>query len=210
MQAIKVYAHDHGATVNDLLLTAFYRTFFELNNTPSSKPMIHQTSIDLRRYLPNRKAEAICNLSGALYTTLERKLGEAFEGTLERVVAAMGKLKENYPGLESAAGLEYLYSQGFADLQRYLAESAAMSKRYNVTFPLLSNFGLLESYHFGGLHLSSGYISSPIMYQPGFMPGVTTCNGEMVLSVGYCGEENTRAVKDFLVAFTAEMPTWEQ
>ena len=74
--------------------------------------MILQVSIDLRRYLPNHKAEAICNLSGALYIALERKNGETFEGTLARVTASMNKLKENYPGLESAAGLEYLFSQG--------------------------------------------------------------------------------------------------
>ena len=42
---------------------------------------------------------------GRNLVALERKSGEKFEGTLARVAASMKKLKANYPGLESAAGL---------------------------------------------------------------------------------------------------------
>jgi NRPS condensation-like uncharacterized protein len=137
---------------------------------------------------------------------LERKNGEAFEGTLARVVASIEKLKANYPGLESAAGLEYLFSQGFAGMEKYLMQSAEMGKKYHVTFPLLSNFGVLCDYHFGVLPMTGGYISSPIMYQPGFMLGATTFNDEMTLSVGFCGEENIEPVGSFLDTFIAELP----
>jgi NRPS condensation-like uncharacterized protein len=204
--AIKQFAHDKKATVNDVLLTAFYRTFFAINNTAEIKPMILQVSIDLRRYLPNCKAEAICNLSGALYIALEKKNAEAFEGTLERVGASMGKLKENSPGLESAAGLEYLYGQSYAGLEKYLAEAAEMGRKFNVTFPLLSNFGILCDHRFRELNTLKSYISSPIIYPPGFMLGVSTFNCEMTLSLGYCGRENTQQIEDFLKTFLLELP----
>jgi NRPS condensation-like uncharacterized protein len=168
--------------------------------------MMLQVSIDLRRYRPDRKAEAICNLSGAIYIALERKNGEPFEGTLSRVVASMGKLKANYPGLESAAGLEYLFSQGFAEMEKYLVQSSEMGKKYNVTFPLLSNFGVLCDYHFGELQMTGGFISSPIIYRPGFMLGATTFNDEMTLSVGFCGEENIKPLRSFLDIFIIELP----
>jgi len=203
--AIKKYAQNKKATINDVLLTALYTTLFDLNNTVEGKPMTNQISIDLRRYCPDHKAEAICNLSGALYVSLERKHGETFDGTLGRVGASMKKLKEDYPGLESAAGLEYLFSQGYAGLEKYLAESAAQGRKYNVAFPLLSNFGVLDDYHFGELHIVKGYITSPILYPPGFMLGATTFNDEMTLSIGYCGQENTKQVKDFLEASIAEL-----
>ena len=132
--AIKNYAQGKKATVNDVLLTALYRSLFAVNDTGESRPMLMQVAIDLRRYCPNGKAEAICNLSGALYIALERKLDEPFEGTLERVCGSMAKLKQDYPGLESAAGLEYLFSQGFAGMMKYLLESAEMGKKYNVIF----------------------------------------------------------------------------
>ena len=205
-KAIKVYAKSKGATINDLLLATLYRTFFVLNNTAEDKHMIHQVSIDLRRYCPNHKAEAVCNLSGALYIALERKIGEKFEQTLGRVTASLNKIKTDYPGLESAAGLEYLFRQGYVGLEKYLAESAAIGKQHNVTFPLLSNFGVLHDNRFGELSVKKGYISSPIMYQPGFMLGATTFNDEMTLSVGYCGQENQKAVKDFLDGYVSELP----
>ena len=206
-EEIKKYAQNKSTSVNDVLLAALFRAFFVLNNTSASSPMIIQVSIDLRRYLSKQKTEAICNLSGALYVALERKGGEEFDGTLSRVSAAMNRLKENYPGLESAAGLEYLASQGYLSLEKYLEEASAMGRKFNVTFPLLSNFGLLSLYRFGELNVISQFISSPIMYPPGFMLGVSTFNGEMTFSIGYCGKENSQQINRFLEIYVAELPS---
>jgi len=205
-EEIKKYAQNKSSSVNDVLLAALFRAFFVLNNTSSGSPMIIQVSIDLRRYLSKQKAEAICNLSGALYVALERKDGEEFDGTLARVSAAMNRLKENYPGLESAAGLEYLASQGYIGLEKYLKEASAMGKKFNVTFPLLSNFGVLSLYGFGKLNVINEFISSPIMYPPGFMLGVSTFNDEMTFSIGYCGKENSQQINRFLKIYVAELP----
>ncbi len=168
--------------------------------------MTIQVSIDLRRYCPNNKAEAICNLSGALYLGVERIQGEVFEKTLERIIVFMRKLKEDYPGIESAKGLEYMYEQGYPYLEKWLIESGAQSRKYNVTYPLLSNFGVLKEYDFGELHAIKSYITSPIMYPPGFMLGVSTYDEEMTLSIGYCGQENSRQVESFLDACMEKLP----
>lgn len=204
--AIKKYARDKKATVNDLLLTALYRTLFEINDTGYASPMTIQVSIDLRRYCPDNKAEAICNLSGALYLGVERIQGEMFEKTLERIAAFMRRLKEDYPGIESAKGLEYMYGQGYPVLEKWLKESGVESRKYKVTYPLLSNFGIMKEYNFGGLHIVKGYITSPVMYPPGFMLGVSTYNEEMTLSVGYCGQENSRQVESFLDTYMEQLP----
>jgi len=205
-EEIKKYAQNKSTSANDVLLAALFRAFFVLNNTPADSPMIMQVSIDLRRYLSKQKAEAICNLSGALYVALERKVGEEFDGTLARVSAAMSRLKENYPGLESAAGLEYLASQGYIGLEKYLEETSAIGRKFNVTFPLLSNFGVLSLYGFGELKVINEFISSPIMYLPGFMLGVSTFNDEMTFSIGYCGKENSQQINRFLEIYVAELP----
>lgn len=204
--AIKNYARKKKVTINDLLLTALYRTLFEINNTGYEKPMTVQVSIDLRRYCPDSKAEAICNLSGALYLNMERIQGETFEKNLERTVALMRKLKGDYPGIESAKGLEYMYRQGYPALEKWLIESGAQSRKYQVTYPLLSNFGILKEYKFGGLRTVKGYFTSPIMYPPGFMLGVSTCNEEMTLAIGYCGQENSRQVESFLDTYMEQLP----
>ncbi len=204
-EAIKKYALGKKVTINDLLLTALYRTLFEINNTKYDVPMMIQVSVDLRRYCPDNKAEAICNLSGALYLGVERKQGETFEGTLERIVIIMRKLKEEYPGVESAKGLEYLYRQGYPVMEKWITELGTRSREHNVTYPLLSNFGVLNEYSFGGLHTVKGYITSPIMYSPGFMLGVSTCKEEMTLCIGYCGQENSKQVERFLDSYIEEL-----
>lgn len=204
--AIENYARDKKATINDLLLTALYRTLFEINNTGYEAPMTVQVSIDLRRYCPDNKAEAICNLSGALYLGVERIQGEVFEKTLERIIVFMKKLKEDYPGIESAKALEYMYGQGYSALEKWLTESGAQSRKYNITYPLLSNFGILKEYDFGGLHTVKEYITSPVMYPPGFMLGVSTYNKEMTFSIGYCGQENFRQIENFLDTYIEQLP----
>jgi NRPS condensation-like uncharacterized protein len=203
---IKKYAHDKKATINDLFLTALYRTLFEINNTEYKVPMTIQVSIDLRRYCLDNEAEAICNLSGALYPGVERIQGEVFEKTLERIVFFMRKLKDNYPGIESAKGLEYKYGQGYPIMEKWIIESGVLMRKHNLTYPLLSNFGILKGYNFGGLLTVKGYITSPIMYPPGFMLGVCTYNEEITLSIGYCGQENHRLVESFLDVYLEEIP----
>jgi NRPS condensation-like uncharacterized protein len=140
---------------------------------------------------------------------LERKHDESFEETLERVVTVMNRFKRDYPGIESAGGLEYLFSQGYVKLEKYLVESAELCKKYNVTFPLLSNFGIINEYRFGDLFMTKGYITSPIMYSPGFMLGASTFNEEMAFSIGYCGQENTKQVNAFLDALIAQLPKYQ-
>ena len=81
-----------------------------------------------------------------------------------------------------------------------------MGKKYNVTFPLLSNFGVLAEYHFGELQMVNGYITSPVMYSPVFMLGASTFNDEMTLSIGYCGQENVEQVKRLIDAYLEELP----
>jgi NRPS condensation-like uncharacterized protein len=91
-------------------------------------------------------------------------------------------------------------------MEKYMAESAAQGKKYNVSFPLLSNFGVLDKYRFGELEMLSGYITSPIIYPPGFMLGATTFNDEMTLSIGFCGHENSKQINWFLDAFVEGLP----
>ena len=91
-------------------------------------------------------------------------------------------------------------------MEKYMTDSAAQSKKYNVTFPLLSNFGVLDIYHFGELEMVNGYITSPIIYPPGFMLGATTFNGEMTLSIGYWGQVNSKKISEFLDSYVEGLP----
>jgi NRPS condensation-like uncharacterized protein len=77
-----------GATVNDIILTAEYRTLYRLRAAaPGSKTPL-TISCELRRHLPPGTKTALSNISGAWAISVSPVRDEAFDGTLARVVEA--------------------------------------------------------------------------------------------------------------------------
>jgi NRPS condensation-like uncharacterized protein len=186
-QALKGYAKQHGATINDLILTALYRTMFSQGNPPADMPLPVQVSLDLRPLLPRGKEEPICNLSGALYPAIVYHPGETFEQTLAGVQAEMSRLKANQPGLTGAILIEMAMLQGFAKAKTMIG-SMTRVRSNRVTPLLLSNFGLLDEKRlaFGSLEIADAFMLGPVMFGHGVMLTASTIGGQMTLAIGYC------------------------
>lgn len=103
--SLRALARPFGATVNDLFVTAMFRGLAQARHT--SERMCVTQAVDLRRYLPGQRAEAICNLSGPEFLTL-RNAGDSFEETLRLVVALTRRRKTRYIGLSGFTGLAQL------------------------------------------------------------------------------------------------------
>ena len=108
-----------GATVNDFILTAYYRAMLEMRQPIYGLPMEIPITIDLRRYLPDHKTQAIRNFSGSVSTKLTMELNEPFSETLQRVANMMNEIKKGYPGLQSAIGLERIEKISFRETLAY-------------------------------------------------------------------------------------------
>ena len=78
---LKEYARNHDATINDMILTAYIRTLYETFGYAFAIP----STIDLRKYLPDHKAEGICNLCTNLTCDIGSDIGTSFEDTLLKV-----------------------------------------------------------------------------------------------------------------------------
>jgi NRPS condensation-like uncharacterized protein len=77
-----------GATVNDIILTAEYRTLYRLMSaTPGSKTPL-TISCELRKHLPTGTKTALSNISGAWAISVSPIRDETFDDTLARVVEA--------------------------------------------------------------------------------------------------------------------------
>ena len=100
--SLRALARPFGATINDLFVTAMFRGLAQAPRT--SEKMCVTEAVDLRRYLPGQRAEAICNLTGVEFLTL-RDAGDSFEETLTRVVALTRARKARYIGLNGFIGL---------------------------------------------------------------------------------------------------------
>lgn len=190
------YGKERGATINDLILTAYYRAMFEISNPPYNVPMDISTTVDLRRYLPDHKTEAIRNFSAGFITRIPRIKSETFDGTLSRVKHEVGKIKKEYPGLHNAMGGEWIEKMNFFHINAYFRDSYKINEFLSMSFPVLfgnlclpglSNLGYISKalIKFGETTVTDSYVLPPAVRAPGFLLLVSSYNGVMTLSTGY-------------------------
>jgi NRPS condensation-like uncharacterized protein len=193
------YAKSRGAKYNDLILTAYYRAMLRMGQPVYGIPMGINVTVDLRRYLPDNKTEAIRNFSGSVNTWLSMVENEAFSDTLSRVVYMMNEIKNAYPGLQSAIGLERLEKISFTETLAYYQATSKVGKNTpqcpafygNRCVPALSNLGILSKplIKFGDVTVTDYFIIPPVICAPGLLLAVNTYNGIMTLAAGFF--ENT-------------------
>lgn len=191
LDILSKFAKERGATINDLILAAIYRAMFKLSRPPYGIPMDIGLTMDLRRYLPDNKAQAIRNLSGGTILRLPRIHGESFDGTLSRVVDLMNRKKNANSGYQCATGAERAEIFPF---HLFLAFSKLVSKSSEFlsqlsTFcsPGLSNVGLISKslIKFGEHEVTDAYFIPPVIRAPGLMLVASSYNGIMTLATGY-------------------------
>ncbi len=189
------YAKERNATINDLLLTAIFRAMFKLANTPYGIPMDIPITIDLRKYLPDHKADAIRNLSGGIVIKLDRRHQETFEDTLARVTAATAEIRSKHPSILNSLWAEYIESMDFRYVCAYfkylsqLIEFASFNPFFTVynCGLTLSNCGYISKslIHLGNRTVTDAYIIPPAIRAPGILLVASTYNGIITLATGY-------------------------
>ncbi len=192
---MKSYGKARNATVNDLILTAVYRAMFEISKPPYGLPMDIPVTIDLRKYLPDHKAEAIRNLSGGIVMRLARKAGEPFEDTLSRVMSLTKIMKEGHPSKENLLRAERIEKMNFYQICAYFKTTSQFIDMlsHNPFYvvgkcsPILSNFGYISKslIEFGDKVVTDAYIAPPIVRPPGIILVASTYNGIITLGAGY-------------------------
>jgi NRPS condensation-like uncharacterized protein len=217
LDEISRYARSKGATVNDFILTAYYRAMLEMRQPIYGLPMEIPITIDLRRYLPDHKAMAIRNFSGSVSTKLIMSVNEPFCETLQRVAKMMKEVKKGYPGLQSAIGLERIEKISFHEtLAYYQASPDAKKTQFSCPLycgdkcvPTLSNLGYMSKslIKFGTNTVIDAYILPPVVRAPGILLMACTYNSVLTLATGYykstVGRENVdlllNKIKDELI-----------
>lgn len=185
---VTAYVKTRGATINDLILTAYYRAMLMMGKPIYSEPMEIMVTIDLRRYLPDQKTEEIRNLSGSEPTGILIKENESFSETFYKVVTIMKDIKKRRPGLQSAIGLERLEKLPWSEtLEYYKLISQWPVYCYDKCAPVLSNLGFVSKdlIKFGDNVVTDAFIIPPVVRLPGLLLMTSTYNGILTLSAGY-------------------------
>lgn len=208
LAGILVYTKARQVTVNDLIMTLFYRALFAMVLLEPLVPVPIDVTVDLRRYLSNQKCASICNMSGIANTTLTRVAEEPFELTLKRVVQMMTQVKKNNPGIQSAVSMELMTGLSYQAALGFLQKAQQNIKQRGKCAPLLSNMGILAEnpLRFGNHTVKDGYMITPAFHAPGFMLGVSTYHDTLTLVVSYYKSETRHEdVAKFLSMMESEL-----
>lgn len=189
-------------------MTAYFRALFNIIDVIGETPVPLQVSADLRRYNPEETGDLIANLSSAIFAAIPPDRHETFEQTLIKVKTVMDRLKGRSP-LVGAYAIAIPFR-----LMNYRKASAVMRQmtvgRANkgVAMPLLSNFGRLqpERLGFDGSTPLDTFITTPLMFPPYLMLGVTGYDGTLTFSSGYCREGVGDGVERMLDLFLDRLP----
>jgi len=197
-----------GATLNDIVLTAYYRCLFQrLALSPGGEVQI-PVMVDMRRYLIGVvEFVSLTNLASTVITQLEYRPEERFEGTLVRVKAFMDKKKESNIGLNGFIKLDLMHRI----LGDRIANRMLMSILKN---PLvcMTNVGILDSAQiaFGDLRPRDASLCGSIKYKPYFQLAISSYDGELTFSINLLGTACDRnRILSFFDEIEAELPSWE-
>jgi len=206
--ALKNRGKGKGATLNDVVLTAYYRCLFQrLALSPGAELRI-PLMVDMRRHIEkSSKLESLTNLSSTTSTQLEYRPDERFDETLYRVKSIMDRKKAANLGLNAFIKLDFIY--------RILGDGIANRiARSTLKNPLIcmTNLGILDAARmsFGDLLPHDAFMCGSIKYKPHFQLAISSYDGELTLSINLLGSADDReCILSFLAEIDAELSCWE-
>ncbi len=189
--------------MNDIVLTAYYRVLYELLDIKEGESLTVPCMVDLRRYLPNKEADAICNLSSMIMCNIGPDMGADFEETLLKVSREMDAQKEGYAGLHGLSTLNVIF--------RFLPFSTVkelIKKKFVNPLIAITNLGIIDSGRliFGKMPIEDAFVTGSIKYPPYFQLALSSFNDTITFTVSLYGSEDDReSVLKFLGILDTEL-----
>lgn len=200
LNAIKLYAHTLGATINDVILAAYARVLARLTG---ERQISLPCPVDLRKYLADRNATSISNLTVNFIVSVTIDPETLFVETLSAVNQQIARQKRSDECLKSVllAGF-ILHAIPFFLMQKIFTRA--------FTIPVVSytNFGIVDEQdlRFGESPATDVFLTGAVKRPPYFQIAVSTFGGEMTLSCDLTGSDHAVAeTKAILEAVYAEL-----
>lgn len=197
--ALKTYAKEHDATVNDIMLTAYMRVLFQLFGRTLPIPC----TVDLRKYLQDHMAGGICNLPTNIICNIGSEIGATFEQTLYKVKQVMDKQKSDVSCVKSLIMLEKVF-----DIFPYKIARAIVEKNFSNPLIAFTNIGIIDKKRitFGEIEITEAFMTGSIKYSPFFQLAISTFDNIATLSVNLYGTQLDKSkVSSFLDKFVNEL-----
>jgi NRPS condensation-like uncharacterized protein len=191
LDAIKRVGKLQEATVNDVLLEAYFMALCTTIRPPPDRKVPIMVSIDLRRYLndspPLSLKDTICNQSVAFAVHMKPVL-QSREEMIACARDAMLEHMTHNPGIASAIDLELFGYTGFTRICERVQTMKSTYDTRHANPPFLGNIGIIpeEVVAFSqDLPVTNAFVIGIVIDPPGVALGVTTFRDRLTLSIGY-------------------------
>jgi NRPS condensation-like uncharacterized protein len=203
---IHEYSRANNASINDVVLTGFIRSFVTTNtrNRIAVKPILVPS--DLRKYIPAKVNTCICSLTGSIICNIGRETGSTFKETLVKVRSEMNARKQNHSDMNKITMISVL-----SGLMSYPGLKKRFMNQRLPPIPLVSNAGMIHpsDISFSGIPVEDAIITGAVSLGDFFSMTYSTFGNEMTFSVGYTGGDIQRKkVNDFLSRFKNELKSF--
>ena len=192
---IRAAGKKRGATINDMLLTAYFYALYELAGFNIEDSVSISCAIDLRRHIKDDTNQGVTNQTAWMQCKVPRRGADIFE-TLEYVIRSSNQFKQDrFMGLH---GLPLL-SLGYK-IMPHAASEEIIKVGYANPLLAMSNIGILEvdKLALEGHEPTDGFMSGAVKYKPYVLLSATSMRKELTLSMCVRGnDEDKKIVEHF-------------
>lgn len=179
-------------TVNDLMLAFYIRSLYEIGMFKDDETLSIPCMVDLRRHIQEGGANTgLTNHTGFMVCSVPGK-GETINDTLINVLRSVRKSKDDpYMGLYSLPLLKLAYA-----VFPYVISEAAIKIGYLNPLIGMSNIGVMDknALKMGDANIVDGFMTGAVKYKPYMQLALTSCNGEMTMTIAIRGNDEDKAV----------------
>ena len=192
---IRAAGKSRGATINDMILTSYFYSLYELANFDINDSVSISCAIDLRRHIKDNSDQGVTNQTAWMQCKVPKRGSDIFE-TLEYVKRSSNQFKQDrYMGLH---GLPLL-SLGYK-IMPHAASEEIIKVGYANPLLAMSNIGILEvdKLALEGHEPTDGFMSGAVKYKPYVLLSATSMRKELTLSMCVRGnDEDKKIVEHF-------------
>lgn len=185
MAAIHTYRAQHGLTLNDIILGAYYKALYDMIEPEESRPFCVLNTYDLRRYEGPTGPARVANYSSFINTNVILNSSSSMADAARGVSRAMAKRKSRYPGITEGPFIWPIMTLlPFAVSKRLVS---ALLKHRGECIPVLTNVGKIDlsRLQVDNMRLSNVRPFAPLEYPPKLTVTVASADNLLCLSVGY-------------------------
>lgn len=188
---LKTKGKELGATINELLLTAYFYSVYELAGYPESDQLMISSAIDLRRHMDNVDDKGFTNHTAWMQCAIPQRGRDIFE-TVQYVVRSSNRFKKDkFMGLYGLPLLNFGYT-----ILPHAASEEIIKIGYSNPYMAMSNIGVLNGQQMAmsGHDPVDAFMSGAVKYKPFVLLTATTYKNIITLSMCVRGNDKDKEI----------------